>query len=291
MSDYRKFIIEMERVTSGYRLWKRGLDTVNCVVETYKNKRSVYFAASNVLPSEVLMREAKKEYHLLLLGVDEGELIHKDFGVLYINSAGEGSLFKKFTGPAIACYTHCLVVALHSESGETETIFSGTMPFFQPEPAEIKTEETERISAELEACAQEQNGFTRCWHEVFTNFCQQESVEIFDRTRDETGARWCRVSDCAVLPDPLESCSNLIAQYGHYTIGRKEDLYFVGIPGRFLQREQPCREQGQFVLWQPIRGGEKYYHDLSEMTPKLQEEIFGYWIGGIDGDSGEIFPL
>ena len=71
------------------------MDAANCIVETYKNKRSVYFAVSNLLPSDVLMREYNKEYHLLLIGVDEGELIHKDFGVFHVNSAGEGSLFKE----------------------------------------------------------------------------------------------------------------------------------------------------------------------------------------------------
>ncbi len=280
MSDYRKFIIEVRRAHRGFRLWKRGMDAANCIVETYKNKRSVYFAVSNLLPSDVLMREYNKEYHLLLIGVDEGELIHKDFGVFHVNSAGEGSLFKKFTGPSIECYTHCLLVTLSKEDGSTETIFSGTMPFYQP-AADVSTE------APIEDC----DGSEQGWESIFSCFCEEDAVEIFDRQRDETGARWCRISKIDQLPQSLAACSDYIERYGHYTIGKYKDRWFVGVPGRFLQKEQPCREQGCFLLWQPIRGGEKYFSDLSELTGKLQEEIFGYWIGGIDKESGEVLPL
>ena len=255
MSDYRKFIIEVKRVHTGYRLWKRGMDAVTCMAETYKNKRSIYFAASNLLPSEVLMREYAREYHLILIGVDEGGLIHQDFGVFHVNSAGDGSLFKKFSGPSIECYTHCLLVTLHRDGGSMETIFSGEMPFYQPE-REIEQERSNGMNFE-EDCTVDEH-----W---------QAAIER--------------------LPQSLAACSDCIARYGHYTVGKCEDRWFVGVPGRFLQREQPCREQECFLLWQPIRGGEKYFSDLSELTGQLQEEIFGYWIGGIDRESGEILPL
>lgn len=284
MSDYRKFIIEVKRVHTGYRLWKRGMDAVTCMAETYKNKRSIYFAASNLLPSEVLMREYAREYHLILIGVDEGGLIHQDFGVFHVNSAGDGSLFKKFSGPSIECYTHCLLVTLHRDGGSMETIFSGEMPFYQPE-REIEQERSNGMNFE-EDCTVDEH-----WQAAFAAFSEEDAVEIFDAEIDETGARWCRISQIERLPQSLAACSDCIARYGHYTVGKCEDRWFVGVPGRFLQREQPCREQECFLLWQPIRGGEKYFSDLSELTGQLQEEIFGYWIGGIDRESGEILPL
>ena len=43
------------------------------------------------------------------------------------------------------------------------------------------------------------------------------------------------------LPEPLKDCRfPLIERYGHYLIGRRKP-FFVGVPGRFLQAEQPCR--------------------------------------------------
>lgn len=274
--DYRKIKIEMQRTCEGYRLWKRAMDGVICVAETYKNKRSIYFAVSNLLPSQVLMQEDGKEYHLLLLGVDQGEVIHKDFGVFYVNHRGEGVLFKKFAGPSIDCYSHCIFAAV-DQKGTMETIFRGAFSGEQKEEDSAETEEREEKSSP--------------WKEVFDRLYTKEFVEVFSEVIDETGAHWCRVSQSSPLPETLKPCSQLITTYGHYIIGRKEERVFVGIPGRFLQKEQPLREENVFTLWQPVRGGEKFFENLTELTGSLAEEIFGYWIGGIDWESGDIFPL
>lgn len=285
--DYKKFTIEMKRETAAFRLWKRGADSAACIAETYKNKRSIYFAATNLLPSQVLMRESNKEYHLLLIGVDEGELVHKDFGAFYVNHQGEVSFFKKFAGPPMECYTHCLFVALDKETGGTETVYRGVMPFFQPSAAgEVTESETEEAAPE--ACA---GSFEDAWQEIFERFFDGARTDFFAEDIDETKAAWCRVSQSSPLPASLSDCRSLITAYGHYIIGRNEETRFVGVPGRFLKKEQPCREQGCFTLWQPLRGGEKYFSALSEMPEKLQEEIFGYWICAVDEESGELIAL
>ncbi len=275
--EYRKFNIEIKRENPGYRLWKRGMDGAACVMESYKNKRSVYFAVSNLMPSAVLLREENKEYHLVLLGVFEGEIIHEDFGAFFVNHHGEGSLFKKFTGPDLECYTHCLLVVLERSSGKTETLFSGTAPFFK-EPQEDGEAEIKPL------------GFAEIWGDVFAEFEEENAEEFFTSQCDETGARWRRVngSERPVLPMSLMPCRDLIAEYGHYLVGKKEDRYFAAVPGRFLLREQPRREEGCFSLWQPIRGGEKFFDTPENMSEALQEEIFGYWIGEIDAKTGEI---
>ena len=82
-SDYRKYTVPMEYAAEGFRLWKHGVDRAVCVLETYREKRSVYFAVSNLLPSR-LLSEQKKEYHLMLLGASDGELIHRDFGTFTV---------------------------------------------------------------------------------------------------------------------------------------------------------------------------------------------------------------
>ena len=46
--DYRKYSVEMKGGEVGYRLWKRGRQSVVCVFETYKEKRAVYFSVSNL---------------------------------------------------------------------------------------------------------------------------------------------------------------------------------------------------------------------------------------------------
>ena len=78
--DYRKFTVEMQLMNDEYRLWRSGIDGSTCIVESYKDKRSLYFAVSNLLPSASLLSQGNREYRLILMGVDEGEIIHRDFG-------------------------------------------------------------------------------------------------------------------------------------------------------------------------------------------------------------------
>ena len=153
------------------------------------------------------------------------------------------------------------------------------MPFFQ-KPEEEVTEATAM------PCQ-----FDETWKSIFDNVSDKNAVAAFSESIDETGAKWYRISSGSQIPAPLTNCRDQVEKYGHYIVGQRESSYYIGIPGRFLQGEQPLREQKCFVLWQPIRGGEKFFKDLSELTEKLQEEIFGYWIGGIDGESGMITPL
>lgn len=291
--DYRKFVIEMEREGADYRLWKKGNDNAVCMMETYKNKRSVYFAVSNLLPSSALLREEDREYHLLLIGVDDGELIHRDFGPFYVNHQGEGSIFKKFTGPSIECYTHCLFVALKPSDGNTKTIYKGNMPFFEPDVCETDKENENCGEKRQDHDEQsfEKGQQEELWREIFEKFYQNPEDVFFAEERDETKATWCRVSQSSPLPDSLAQCRDLITAYGHYIIGKKGRRCFVGIPGRFLKREQPLRDEGCFTLWQPLRGGERYFEDLDSMSEILQEEIFGYWICEIDEDKGRLLPL
>lgn len=260
--EYRKYTVEMKRVTDAYRLWKRGTDDCACVVESYKNKRSVYFAVSNLLSSCGLLTDANKEYHLVLMGADDGQLIHRDFGAFFVNQRGDGTFFKKFDGPPLESYTHCLFLAVNNETGKTDTIFTGSMPFFQ-----------------------EEKKFDILWKAFFGQCTAANALEVFSADRDETGAQWHRISDIKALPAPLESKSGaLIGKYGHYILGERDGEFFAGVPGRFLKAEKP---EG-FALWQPMRGGEKFFDDLSELTGRLQEEIFGYWISVVDSESGEI---
>lgn len=277
--DYRKFTVEMQLMNDEYRLWRSGIDGSTCIVESYKDKRSLYFAASNLLPSASLLSQGNREYRLILMGVDDGEIIHRDFGSFFVDQKGDGSFFKKFTGPALECYTHCLLVSADRGDGSIETIMSGEMPFFEKPEEETSTLSTEPTH------------FDELWESIFAEASSQNAVAAFSESMDETGAKWYRISCGSQMPAPLTNCREQVEQYGHYIVGQRDSSYYIGVPGRFLQGEQPLREQKCFVLWQPIRGGEKFFKDLSELTEKLQEEIFGYWIGGIDGDSGEIIPL
>lgn len=265
--NYQKFEIDMRMENDGFRLWKNGQNEAICVIETYKEKRSIFFSAVNLLPSNFLRTEADSAYHVMLLGEEDGQLIHQDFGTFYVNQKGEGSFFHKFFGPALSCYTHCLLVAVSGDGKEPTMIYRGETPFFVPtEPENL-------------------------WKTCFDWCADQSPSKLFSDGMDETGARWYRIPEERTRPAELAACKPLIEKYHHYIVGVGGESYFVGIPGRFLRSEQPCKDEGVFLLWQPLRGGENFFEEPETMTERQQEEIFGYWIAQIDVDRGELKAL
>ena len=265
---YKKFSVVMELMNDEYRLWKNGMDKVVCTVETYKEKRSVFLSVNNLLPSAAILSESNREYRVILMGVDEGELIHRDFGTFFVNQKGDGTMFKKFTGPSLECYTHCILVAAAKEDSDLVTVLSGEMPFY------------ESVSEEPYS-----------WPVCFDRATKGTPAQFFSKGWDETGAIWYRVSWTEPMVDTIKDCSAQIERYGHYILGKAGKACYVGIPGRFLKAEKPMGEEGPFALWQPIKGGEKFFKNLSELSEGLQDEIFGYWIGEIDQESERILSI
>lgn len=264
---YQKFIINMRLENEDFRLWKNGIEETVCILETYKEKRSIYFSVSNLLPSETLYAQDGLFYHVLLLGTDQGKIIHKDFGEFRVNQSGEGSFFQKFSGVPISCYTHCLLTASGPAAEQMVIIYQGVTPFF---------------SAATERDA---------WRDVVSACNERRKTEVFSKGVDETRACWYRIDVKSPLPDVLRFASAQIEQYSHYIIGRKDATYYIGIPGRFLQREQPCREERLFLLWQPLCGGEHFFASPEEMNIQQQERIFGYWIAELDLENGRLKSL
>ncbi len=239
---YRKIMVRMNRETEEYRFWNRETAEPVCYVESYKDKRAVFFHGRNLLPGE--------NYHLILIGSAADEMVHQDFGPLHTGGNGELQCYRTFGGAELECYTFCILCANKGDS-RMDIIYKGML--FQKD----KT--------------------------LWEDLCRQsERCNVFSQSCDETGAEWFRVEDLTTLPPGGEVCLPWVSPYGHYIIGRKSDNYYMGVPGRFLQKEQPLREEGVFLLWQPLRGGEAYYERPDLMTKKQQEEIYGYWIAEVD---------
>ena len=250
---YKKIEIKMHRESDAYRLWKKRAEETVCYLESYKEKRSLQFHAENLLPSRTLMETEGKEYHLVLVGEEDGEVIHKDFGEIFAEQMGAVQFFQIFEGHDIEAYQFCIFCAVSSQ-GEMEIIYKGEV-----NPGEELLDWQTRCSS-------------------------GERTEAFTPAWDETGCQWFRIDDCTTLPEPLKLCRKWVDKYQHYIIGKNKEQYFVGIPGRFLQGEQPLREDKVFLLWQPIRGGESFFSHPETMTEKEQEEIFGYWIAAVSSD-------
>lgn len=265
--NYEKFEINLELKSDEFRLWKNGQNEAICALETYKEKRSIFVSVCNLRPSSELYGEGKGTYHVVLLGEEDDHLLHRDFGTFHVGQNGEGSFFQKFDGPELSCYTHVLLLADYGRGRDPEVVYQGTTPFFAEETVPSVWQQR------LEWCR------------------TQTPTKVFSAEVDETNADWYRVPGEMELPDSLAGAKPLIEAYHHYILGRRGNVWYVGVPGRFLQREQPCRQEGLFLLWQPLRGGENFFDGVETMTERQQEEIFGYWIAGVDVASGRLKPL
>lgn len=248
---YRKITVEMKRENEGYRFWKRGEESPVCYVESYKEKRAVFFHGQNLLPGE--------NYHLILMGNSDGRVEHQDFGPLHTAADGALQCYRTFSGAPLDSYQFCILCADRGD-GDMDIVYKGA------------------IFGETE--------------DPWNALCQKGTpTEAFTAGRDETEADWYRLDDLHLLPPACRNCLPWMSSYGHYIIGRKKQRYYLGVAGRFLQREQPLREEGVFLLWQPIRGGEAFFERPDLMTVKEQEEIFGYWIAGVNPETGELQPV
>ena len=105
---------------------------------------------------------------------------------------------------------------------------------------------------------------------------------------DETDSKWHREEDIELLKQICPEGYRSAIKYKHFIIGNSMNGDYIGIPGRFLLEEQPAGGKTGFTLWQPLKGGERYYTSLEEMDEETAHKIFGYWIARIDSKTLEI---
>ena len=118
-----------------------------------------------------------------------------------------------------------------------------------------------------------------------------EDVIPFDK--DKTEARWKKIVNITSLPIVSPGAHYFATQYRHYLFGAKADengiaiKFFYGIPGRFLDEEQPDGGKSGFTYWQPIRGADPAFEGYRK-GEYANKNVYGYWIVAVDGETGNI---
>lgn len=116
-----------------------------------------------------------------------------------------------------------------------------------------------------------------------------EDVTPFER--DKTGARWKKIVNITNLPLVSPGAHYFATQYRHYIFGAKPDengvatRFYFGIPGRFLDEEQPDGGRSGFTYWQPIRGADPVFENYRK-GERANRSAYGYWIVAVDGKTG-----
>lgn len=170
--------------------------------------------------------------------------------------------------------------AIQNESSPEES--------FQAEAAEVPKEE-----------AITKKTYNKFYNEYILNACAHtcrsaefhEDVTPFDK--DKTGARWKKIVNITNLPIVSPGAHYFATQYRHYIFGAKADengmatKFFFGIPGRFLDEEQPDGGKSGFNYWQPIRGSDPVFEGYRK-GERSNRNSYGYWIVAVDGKTGNI---
>jgi len=180
------------------------------------------------------------------------------------------------------------------------------------ETNEIIEEVEDPIELEEEKAVQEESQQSSPYEQVqnlgrrervsYNKFYNQYVKEICEKTakaselyevvlpfsKDKTGASWKRIANVKNLPVVSPGAMWGASKYRHYIFGEDTDLYYIGIPGRFLNEEQPEGGKSGFVLWQPILGAESLEATKADCSLENRMTAYGYWITAIDKETGDI---
>jgi hypothetical protein len=170
---------------------------------------------------------------------------------------------------------------------ETEEKFS----FREEAAAAVPKEEKEKIVSK--------RTYNNFYNEYILNACAHtcrvaefyEDVAPFEK--DRTGARWKKIVNITNLPLVSPGAHYFATQYRHYIFGARPDekgiatKFFFGIPGRFLDEEQPDGGRSGFTYWQPIRGADPVFEGYRK-NERSSRNAYGYWIVAVDGRTGSI---
>ncbi len=177
------------------------------------------------------------------------------------------------------------------------------------EAAAHQPNEAEEVAAhqpdkEAEEVAQEERVITKkayngFYNEYILNACIHtcriarfyEDVNPFEK--DRTEARWKKIVNITNLPLVSPGAHYFATQYRHYIFGAKANekgaasRFYFGIPGRFLDEEQPDGGKSGFTYWQPIRS-EEPVSETGGTGGRANRNAYGYWIVAVDAKSGNI---
>lgn len=150
---------------------------------------------------------------------------------------------------------------------------------------------------------EENRNFNNFYNRYILNACAHtcrvaefyEDVNPFDV--DKTGAIWKKIVNVASLPLVSPGAHYFATQYKHFIFGAKPDdngnasKFYFGIPGRYLNDEQPDGGDSGFRYWQPIKGMSSLTEGTPEERAEAQRTSYGYWIIAIDAATGDIKSL
>ncbi|QHI72121.1 hypothetical protein [Aminipila terrae] len=87
--------------------------------------------------------------------------------------------------------------------------------------------------------------YNQFYNQYIKDICEKtaKAAELYELilpfSKDRTGAKWKRIANVKNLPLVSPGAVWGASKYRHYIFGEDQSMYYLGIPGRFLNEEQP----------------------------------------------------
>ena len=308
---YNRTFVMMEQQSDTFAL-KEGPVKGYLKVETGNNKGALRCAVQNLKVYD----QEEYVYKLMFFGKKGGRTIHAVIGDLIVNRQGNGETYFRFhpldmdgRGTRYDEYQVAIIAAMSSQNTEESLhpVLKGNMngennqPVEQPKAASRNGRERPVAPAptpEAGTGKPKSKNFNHFYNLYLLLNCAQTGrngeffgeVSPFDERFDKTRARWKKIINVSGLPLVSPGAHYFATRYHHFLYGIRSDdhgnplKYYFGIPGRFLEEEQPDGGQSGFTCWQAIRKLESQ----EDGGVQAKNSAYGYWIVAVDAYTGDI---
>lgn len=281
-TKYKKSVVVLKEQSKDFALEKGHPVTGYVKLETGENRGAVRVGAEN-------LKESGKDnyiYKLILFGKYKEKNIYKVLGGLPIGKDGKGESYLNFNpkdmdgkGNPLDHFNVALLVAV-SQSNLKEPlhpILRGSLIANEEEPPKGKIKK-----------------YNDYYNHYILTRCNTMAgrKDRYDRIlpfkEDQTNAEWLRVSGANKFPVVSPDTQYILSKYRHFIFGIGKNHYYLGVPGRYLEKEQPEGGKSGFTLWQPIIGAENLNAKGKNAPIKNRQAAYGYWIMTINKETGMI---
>ncbi|MEG0829422.1 MAG: hypothetical protein RSD88_02185 [Anaerovoracaceae bacterium] len=280
MEDWRSKIILVDQ-DRRFALDKGRKTTGRIVIETNGKNGHIQVEVDNLY----YFYDERYNYKLIFFGKKQGETLYHIFGDVNISKRGRGNRkfdFDKdsFEKGDIKDFSVASIVGVSKVDPKEPLypILRGNISWKKKKAAPKKT-------------------YNDYYNTYLLMNCQslEQKSEIYDDikpfAKDVTGAKWKRIGNLNRFPMISPGSSHGISKYRHFIFGTGQEHYFIGIPGRFLEKEQPENGNSGFALWQPIIGAEQFEVEKEGSSLENRQVAYGYWIAKIGRKDGTIEDL
>lgn len=280
---YKKNVVMLNEQNRDFALDRNKPVTGYIKLETGEGKGALRIGGENLRYYE----KGKYAYKLILFGKQKEKTIYKVLGSLSINNKGVGESYLSFDpvnidgkGNRFDDYNVAVLVAvsINNTKEPLHPILRGTLPFEEEEKKTVRA-------------ARNYSGY---YHKFVLSTCQdlEDKRDLYDNIipfkEDITGAKWKKISKTNRFPIVSPDTQYILSRYRHFIFGIGKQHYFIGVPGRYMEREQPEGGMSGFTFWQPIVGAENYYATEQNAPLKNRQAAYGYWIAAVSKDNGII---